>query len=920
MKIDSSSVTWTYPNLDSNILRNEANPTFLLTPKILKDSIPDSLIRIFFIPGQYNYANDTTLEFIPYIPFIPNMEYSLSLNELKGVFWYNPGNRFDTTSFNNQVVTFKTAKPIPKIIARSSNKQSMNCNDTIWVQFNQEMNSIATPLGDIIELFSLDSIQLEGDSIVGYHTTQIVLIHLPDPNNSSKITSIPITNLEPGQEYIVKYHGDYLTGNYFDFVQDIITVKSGYNLVLKAEEISGESTTLSLETQQDLLYNSVGYNYVEYGDTVSVFAKYSADNLRFVEWEISDSSALVPNDLNQLKFSKTCPLKGDVYVTAKYTQLGDRELIVMPNDSLLVKIFNDTLGYVGSSGTFTITPIDTFYIVVTSLKYTNFTRWKSNNKKYNNKTTPVLKVVWTGTNIFIDTEKIIIDPPTTADYCVCPEAWLDGSYCDDTIEEVVDITPNNCVHTGTNPDIVNITCCINQDYLDKWNIIGYLDIVGDEQNVILFEQGEESATVNVLSTDPCRKIIFFLEYIDRTTTLIVESIINKSKLTPNGGDGIAGMDVDVHVDIYECYNGVLQNDLVHYERVVDGIGTYYIDKITPGSLIVCTAIYNLKEEGFSFSRWWDDNDGDYTFPIPTNQEQFSFVMTSDKNVKAEFYENFRLRQIGFYRDDDRANVRWYTTKQLRGQFVDDVEVYDFKNSIDNGYGTRIHFLFNDEVNPLSIKPIHVYDKSERVDDVIRFGTTKFGKGHYQTSIYQNCDFVPNKEIYFDVFSTINNRSIPKGEEFLLSVGSLGTIQLDNNISQLINPIELNCETELPGAIYQLTDIRFKGSSDWDSYIDWYIESDILLRRVMGEETQDIYFENQIPDIDANSALQPSSIFTDITNYEQSIILKQYDLNRNDEILISLIVWDWDCSDASDYVGHIDPIAIFNPKNDFIANF
>jgi hypothetical protein len=89
--IDSSSITFIYPNLDSNIFNNPELPTITIIPDDIYDSLDMQMRKVLTRKCRYTWVSNHLLQIEPLNPLAPGTKYRLVLSNLKTINPMSPG-------------------------------------------------------------------------------------------------------------------------------------------------------------------------------------------------------------------------------------------------------------------------------------------------------------------------------------------------------------------------------------------------------------------------------------------------------------------------------------------------------------------------------------------------------------------------------------------------------------------------------------------------------------------------------------------------------------------------------------------------------------------------------------------------------------------------------------------------------------
>ena len=503
--------------------------------------------------------------------------------------------------------------------------------------------------------------------------------------------------------------------------------------------------------------------------------------------------------MNPLSFSLQCNEIVNLNIKALY-QLQDTVLVsISDTGKIAFKVFDKNWDSIGVAGNYYLAPDDYLHVLAINTEDDDnayiFDSFQSNISAINNATGYFVNVTNGGVNINIWTHWDEI-PKDDCEKFAC--AYVIGDLeCDKT--DVATITPSDgCISTSYNETDVTFTCSIKPEYSECYGIKKV--IVGQGNDVEYDPSTTKTVSYTLRSKCSKPKISFVVVPVVNLTLTLYTDLDKTTELTDPDDDTGIGLDKDVTIEY------IIKDDcgvIIYSGQTSESPNPLIWNDLKCGYQVILTPKWDLREEGFDFVEW-DDSQG-YYYPSPNTTKIFSFTIFEDKVVKGKFIEHFRLRKIGFYTEDDHANIKWFTTKELKNKIPTDVEVWNFNTSEETGYRTRIHYKFNDRVNTNSLdRNIIISDLSERID--LPFFKRPDIKYSYpimtETSYY--ADEGSSKQFRQDIFNPVVGQ-ILKGELFEISVGAgntlfpLKVIKNTKNYN-LFNPGKFNAETELPGLI------------------------------------------------------------------------------------------------------------------------
>lgn len=789
LPIVTSSVSYQYPNLDSNIAHNTTPPTILLIPKMYKDSLPDSLWKYIYTPGEYLFLNDTTLTFTPLPKLLPATEYFIKVTNLKVYNPLSPGH--DTIPVSPASITFSTVQPVYKCVGSSAYIPLKNCTDTLTAIFNRRVNS-TTP----VTLERLISTSIAPDSSITYNTLPVSLQKWIDPIDSLVIYAKPVAPLVAGQQYYFRIAGSLLSGDTLDNKQIPFHVRENYKVNLSA--VSADSIHV-LPTSITTI-PSTGATYYNVGDSLTIAAVAQSTEFVFHHWECEQVPTIHNSSKSVLTIARSCADVADLDITAVYKYKDTVNVTVTDTTGFTVAVYRInhdlTQTYLGGAGTYMLLPDAKLGISAYPNYSHKFGEWYSNDPSINHSSASSLFVSNRGDNIFV---KPYPGGGFVAgeEYSLCTDAYIydgepngENSTVDGApYEDIITLSPNPCYSSGSQSQLIDVSASV----IDCYKIYSY-EIIGPGQRTWVDVNPPLSSILLQLPTTSPRTTVKFYVYPEQYHSLTVETALE----TPR--DGVLGAQRDYTVYAWQ-YTRKGERILLGTNETALPIRVY---QRPCKQKVELEARYNITEEGFSFVKWHDPVPVfNWVYPSPSTKEKFTVIMNDDKQARGIFKEHFRLRQIGFYRNDNQTTVNWYTTKQLKAITVDDIEIID---NPDIGYGTKLFYKFNDNVDqnsvttglsPVSLQATDISDRIDRSTKniyVSRNGTVT----------------VSGKEIEFQLKSyTTNSKDILKGEEFSLEA----TNNIKNTLGEkLYNPGTWYAETEMPGVQIKVRRVNVTGTS------------------------------------------------------------------------------------------------------------
>lgn len=871
--IDSSRVTWQYPNLANSVNQNPVPQTLQVIPRILSDSLADSLHKYLSVPGKYVLVDDTTLKFTPSIPLIPSMEYVAVIKNLwvgSGGITTGPQTYFNASGY---VVSFKTIPSVHKLLFSSLPQNGyIKCSDSIKLVFNRKINSLTTPLGNLVKFKKLDSSNIDANSITHHFYSDVTVPIWIGGIDSNTIFVKPGPALENSSLTMTVYT-DYLNGDSTTRKEYAVHKKDAFKLNMNISAPAGSDSNRIW----GLISIPKGDNYFISGEQVTLSAAENDSVYSFVKWLCPENPAINNSTESVVKFSYGCSELRDIKITAVYKKFDSIEVVVSAPTNGQIKVFNSSLALLGGAGNYKIAPNEQIQLVsIPDSNYEHF-GWITNDA-------PLNSMIGSGSPPIDNTLKIQnkgkygnlievtsdIDPglPKAKQYCASLSfEWL--------IDE-------GCKSVNSLPGFGNVTLETDDPFA---SIPINIDLTGTCYQIEgIMNNGVPTqftppvqvllSSVPVGRAPNCNSVVVFISRVkckfDLTTYL------NNRKASEIGYkkevDG-SGHLTDVTVKIYhKCgerreligYSGYANQQNTSVTNMIydirRGIEVAYIE-LPCGEEIELEAVKDIREEGFNFSHWsYGSPMTKYVRPSPPETPTFSFVLDRDKSAIAIFREEFRLRKIGFYQNNaipwSGGDVSWYSTKILNalskaGEMPEDINIYltaiemntyapvgETPNVQTNWvrYGTEIQYQFNEPVNKSSISEtnwwrLYCMDESLRYD-IGYSGSQKViytPKSQYLT--WSNED----KRVTQKLLTTESNPRIGNGAEYGISYMEKFRIRTEGitNLSgeHIWNPGTYYAETEMPGVNLFLHSVRPTATSG-DGPLEAYTLYDAGIRDVV----------------------------------------------------------------------------------------
>jgi hypothetical protein len=909
--IDSSSITFTYPNLDSSIANNPDPPTITLISKMSSDSLADSLYKYIAHQGTYQLLNDTTLLFTPTIDLAPHLEYKIILRNLRCMRPRRPGGGYDTLTIDNTQATFTTIEYVHSITKSIFQyKKFNNCNDTLWVKFNRNLSNPTTHLGNLASIQKYDSTEIINDSTFVRHLSDVSSTSWIYNNDSTYLMIKPNSGFIPGENYILSIKDSYLTGDSSDDRNYNFIIKSHYSIDLSL--VSTDSTQLNPDSITT--FPRVGMSYFQYNENVKLFAQKYYNNFIFQKWECPGNSLINNNTNNEILLPIACNNLKDLTIKAIYMPYDTITVTVIDSNGIQCKVYNNSGQYLGGAGNYTLAPYGKIKIqalgTIVDTTITEFDNFASTDSKYNLVPNNLITVTNGGYNITVWGDGHVITPGDCEKFA-CAKVQSEFE-CDKP--DIASISPQSgCISTGTKEQDVQFTCTINPEYQGCYKIGGYST---PTTGMVIYPDNEIHYTVSVTIRSKCNYpyVVFYVSAGIKHHLKVETTLDKTTELEDPDDDTGIGLKRDVTVKI-ELFDDCGKRQPLGFDGTTFTYAIYTDQDNEPFEIdlpcnytVKVTALWNLREEGFDFVEWY--NGTGYTYPNPNTLITFSFDMKQDRLVKGEFIEHFRLRKVGFYQGDDRNTIHWYNVKEIKNKIIDDIEVYSFNETKDDGFNSKIHFKFNDKVSDQSLHwNIFSEDMTERVD----FPDDPSHPGNHYRNTYpliifdnifgrfynkNNEDGGINKHIsyYIQRSNSIGDKiAIPKGEDFLLSID--GNIQNQKGYN-LNNPGTYYGETELPGVYWVWKLMRATSTSgDGGLEMETVWQAQILDNKAKGDvETIWQTPENGPKEID--SYMIPGLFYPDYQQYYNIEIIKYPKMKKDYLTTMNWISWDYDNADPN----------------------
>lgn len=796
-KIDTSRIRHQYPYPDSSIVNCSVDPTVILVEKTISDSGNALTERILRVAGTYSLANDTVIQFTPTHPLKPLTQYRYKIANLWAVRF---GPMIDTVQVSYQEMVFTTGYGVPfYIIDNFSLENGKRCDDTLKVFFSAPLLSTSTSAGPLVKIERIDSYSYPGDTLATKNLSSPLSVSSWLSGDGMTILVKPTFSLDAGKEYLVTVAADQLNGDTLQHKELVFHVPE-YNIVTLGVDI--QDTSFSGD-ENEFLFPGLGINSFALGDTFSITAKPTEAGYVFSHWESSNGALDSVTDYT-LNLSYDCDNVQTFDLTAIYIKHDSINVTVTDSNNVSCLVYDEDMNYLGGAGVYRLAPDKFIYVQAVPDSGYEFTQWETQTTgalihrgEYNSLRFGIGN---RGRDVGINP----FDPTGPVFIYYCISVW--GTLPNNTIcypGPRLTIDPYN--YGGSSPMLKNVYCGLFPEDRDCYDIVGYYD------NGVYVELPTpvDEFEGDFMTQMPCRRIQFIVEPVGNYD-LEVHTVLNKGLLM----DGEIGRlkDVTIRVTIQKA----CESPQTYYTEATPN--PLVFNDLPCGTKVTVTALWNIREDGFAFLNWEDASGWEH--PTPKEAYTHTFVMNGDKKVKGFFQEYFRLRQIGVYRKDNNGNValQYYTTKQWK-TMLRNIEVRrDFSSlssppsaANDDGYETKMFFRFNDEVYEPSLSyQIFAQDQTPRVD--MQYSSYTRYMYELRSGNYQNEDGGVGKLWSFEVNNQHRPRAIPKGEEFLLYVGTKTTSGHSNirNTSSpplyLINPGQFSGETECPGIFAELVSV------------------------------------------------------------------------------------------------------------------
>lgn len=920
VQYDSSSITVRFPLKDSNVVTSGEMPTVLLYEK---NANLDSTLAYTHVKGYYNLIDDTTLHFQPIIELKPGTEYNLSLLGLKYIKYYAPSGTYDTLTFILDTISFKTEDPLHLIDnSKLIRISEIKCDKIIYAYSNIIFDSTHQYFQDLIEIYKIDSLIIINDTTYIQHKTKLQTNIEIDSINPKKIRAKINDNLEVGEAFIIKsrpsiYNGDTTT----DISKMVYYNNETYvNIMasLKDSIVNYDSTKYYIE----------GYpknTYID-GDTIFVKAKDSFENNKFLYW-----TNPYTNDTIVEKDIIIPVICGESYhYIAHYNSNLDSVQVQIDSVSngtvYLIDLDGDTLG---NAGVYTL-PVNFPYYLLVSMDSLYTIEGITLDADY---------PVWINTggdefyalsgninNFYIQFtstggEIVTLTPFGTITFSPTQYKLRTSIKFDDVGGDqsfygnyITHTYPLTNVKTTTNPEEVNdVQCIIDSQYEDCWEIYGYkIEEASPINNVEVKYLDVPTTSVTIprgVWTTALETIVTFYIRKKGIHTLTVSTNLEKKSYWP----GDIGIDKDVTIKVEIIRENTPKILEVYYTN--SNQNPLIIQNIKCNSRVRLTAMYNLKETGFSFLGWSDDPG--FTYPIipftDLLKETFEFVLYDDEYfVDATFKEHFRLREVGVYQSDINGDIslnyfgtaKWTNTKEVINIEINRDLINNNINT-DDGYETTIYLKFNDPCDENSFDKSFLAEKGWRPDGntvnvPIQYVAYNFEKNINLFKVNQD-GYLWKFIVKLDDTKYHANYAIPKGTKFRMPIKDVKNT--DNPPLLQYNPTTFNGMTELPGLQAKLTGYYIaENNGNFEPDVGW-LEGNLEVRhfregfrkRIMSDGYQYELIDDDVEFV-AKDDVEFNTWIYDFNTWETGEIFKYNELEYNDVVSFNISTFDDDGGD------------------------
>lgn len=890
--IDSSSIIQHYKlGEDTNAVWRW--PTVTVVPRTLTDTLySDSLIQYHAISGTYDLEDDTTLTFTPTSNLAPNTWYVAAVRSLSVVVDTVTGTGgVDTIAVDVDSVTFLTAPNAHRIITSSlSYDRWIGCEDSIWVQFNRQLDSSATTAGPIIKVYRYDSVKVDVDTIYTVHTTEISTdVEVVGPD-SSRLLILP-SEMTPGASYQVDVNTYLLSGDSLNNATYEYNVRGDYALTVSVENQNGAGST-----PPDNLILDAGEHRVSDGEIFTLVAATEDSTFTFVKWHCPTLPGVHNSNNPKETILATCGYMSDLDVKAIYCEKGALSLTVTDTTHMWVAVYQydqdtGTYSYLGGAGSYSVGVGESFRILsgADSGSGMMFSAWKSDDDDYDGEESAMIdirnngRLGKCGIGIEIGPDFPWVEP-TIATCCLDIEAVWDyrsehlGRQPEIDIEDVLSIVPGlDFGHNVNDPSISGIGCDRPQQVTfsadNCFEISGVWIVDKNGQTLYLLDL-DETAGIGSWNSAAAPNPDFDPQLPISPTnpqTISVATAFQNPRcmdiwvgVRPTGTYELEiftelddprviepaqiGQERDVRVTAYVLAEngtrreiGVTPNKDTKWDGIATDFSESYVVDAFCGERIEVIAEYNFGEVGYEFLGWSDDNP--YQYPTTLTDESFVVTMNSDKSVRAVFEEQFRLRKAGFFianQTDANSNEPEYKDFRSWGG-TQDVNVWiDYENQ--THYGTKAYFLFNDEPSKDDLEALSIVERSERIDWPHDAGVDRATRGAW--GLESSTGSVKTDEGYLVVMTLLESgdvEGIVRGMIFDVEIAG----DLENtNADPIYTAEKISMETEMPGVEILVDRIRARDHRGFD---DTDPELFTLYTGGIGNESaQDVTEEGRLP--------------------------------------------------------------------------
>ncbi|HVZ37895.1 MAG TPA: Ig-like domain-containing protein [Candidatus Kapabacteria bacterium] len=814
LRIDHSSVR---AFRDTAVYTDTTRPAFLLVPKMLADSVPDSLLPLLAMRGTYAIAGDT-IRFTPGANLLFNTTYTLKVHGVRAIDDSVVGPSPDTLDVTDASITFTTVPDVHHLVSVPVFMNPwIQCSDTMRLKFDRKLASSTSISGAIIAMDQLDSVVWDTDSTWHMTTSSVSGTAWLSASDSSLLLFKPAASLTPGTEYFVRANVSKLTGDSSDDRTFAVRVKNVYsvNVSAVAEDTSAGTPSASLLSHQ-------GEIIAGEGSTVTVSALRQDANFAFVRWESPDDSLLDGSTDQTLSITQSCSALKDITLRGIFRKRDTVTVYVSAATHVGVTVYRyntvgDTTDSIGAAGTYMLAPGEGITLMARP-DYANggsFQNWSSTGSEYNGVTTQRIAVRNDGR---INTGPINIGPvqwPTIpTDYGLCVSSyWIDDPGLPPTAMDpsaVVTVNPSPC-KTASGPGSSEVvTASVSSGCYEIAEI--YIDGPGIFVD-LKWPKGTGPSSWSSISALPLTKPYTHVLVAIRPKTYKLDLHTVLANVGNEGGTyrTKVGQGKDVRIGVYmvNTTTGAV------VPRFFSSDGTYSGTDNTESSsnlnvqfmcgeslrLVGETQFTATGEEGYTFTHW--DNTTGYQYPTPNTTNPFQYlVMDADKLVKGYFDDGFRLRQVGLYLDDktSSSDITWFLPRQLQHKLQDDGNIFDTPST---GYGTKVRFKFNSPISTTTTEQKIVFtDLTERID--YDPNAHSYSTAHGGNVGYSSGNRVAELSLKDGAIG------VPRAERYHAEIRA----GIRNTGSELLkNPTTFDAETEMPSLtvkVVKITPLKTQG--------------------------------------------------------------------------------------------------------------